>query len=303
MFPSKQPLDVLSLGFANHDLLLVVDGYPPADSKRDALDLLEQGGGPAATAAVAVARLGGRVALLTTVADDQRGERILSDLAREGVDVSYCSRAPGAISALSLIVVDASAGTRTIFRYRGSLRPELERLDPKLVKGARVLLVDGHLPESALQAARIAREAGLPVVLDPGEPKPALEELLGLADYPISPLHTALWATGESDPEQAALGLLRRGAKAAIVTQGASGYLLATEEGVRQEPAFQVKVVDTTGAGDAFHGGFAFALARGRSVEEAARFAAAVAALKCRKLGGRAGLPTLAEVEALLTLE
>ncbi len=301
MRPMESPLDVLCLGFANDDLLVAVAGYPPPDAKVEALELEEQGGGPAATAAVAVARLGGRVALLSTVGDDQRGERILADLAREGVDVSHCHRLPGACSSVSLVIVDRSAGTRNVFRYLGDRQFELEELDPNLVRGSRVLLVDPHLPNSALAATRIARKAGVPVVLDPGEPKPGLEELLAVADYLVPPVRTALWVTGETDSERAAELLLRRnGARAVVVTMGARGYAVATEEGSWREDAFPVEVVDTTGAGDAFHGGFAFALAQGQSVREAARFAAAVAALKCRKPGGRAGLPTLPEVERLL---
>ncbi len=301
MVESEGSLDVLCLGLANHDLLVAVEGYPPPDAKMEALDLEEQGGGPAASASVAIARLGGKVALLSTVGDDERGERILADLAKEGVDVSRCTRAPGTSSSLSVIVVDRKAGTRNVFHYLGTMPFRVEQVDPVLVRSARVLLVDSQMPRSALEATGIAREAGVPVVVDPGEPKPGVEELMAAADYLIPPVNMALWVTGEEDPERAGVALLGRGAKAVVVTLGAAGYLVATAEGVRRESAFPVEVVDTTGAGDAFHGGFAFALARGRPLLEAARFAAAVAALKCRKPGGRAGLPTLSEVEELLS--
>lgn len=299
MSEPMRSLDVLCVGLANHDLLMPVEGYPPPDTKIEVLDLREQGGGPAATAAVAIARLGGRVALLAAVGDDERGKGILAELAREGVEVSFCPRSPGP-SSVSVVIVDRPAGTRTIFRYPGSAELKEEQVDPTLVQCARVLLVDAHMPEAAREATRIAREAGVPVVLDPGEPKTGLERLLEGADYPIPPVETALWATGETDPERAAARLLHEGARAVIVTLGAEGYVVATGEGIRRESAFRVEVVDTTGAGDAFHGGFAFALAQGSPVREAARFAAAVAALKCRKPGGRTGLPTLPEVRGLL---
>lgn len=288
------------MGFATHDLLAAVAGYPPADAKIEVLELEEQGGGPAATAAVAIARLGGRVALLAAVGDDDRGERILAELAREGVDVGRCARTPGGRSPLSLVVVDRQAGTRNVFRYSGTVSLDPKLIDAALVKGARVVLLDSHMPEAALRAARLARRSRVPVVLDPGTPKAGLGALLELADYPVPPLATAIWASGENDPERAAATLLRGPAKAVVATMGASGYVVVTEEGTWRAMAFPVETVDTTGAGDAFHGAFAFALAQGRPVREAARFAAAVAALKCRKPGGRAGLPTLAEVDELL---
>lgn len=300
MPPSTRKLDVLCVGFANQDLLGAVSGYPPADVKIDLLALEEQGGGPAATAAVAIARLGGKVALLAAVGDDDRGRQILADLAREGVDISRCPQLPGALSPLSLVVVDRSAATRTIFRYLGTSALAREHVVPSLVSGAGVLLMDAHMPDAALEAAGLARRAGVPVVLDAGEPKARLEELLGSADYLVPPAATALAVTGESDPERAAVALLRAPARGVVLTMGAAGHLVATEKGLWREPAFQVRVVDTTGAGDAFHGGFALALAQGEKVREAARFGAAVAALKCRQPGGRAGLPTLPEVRELL---
>ncbi len=293
-------LDVLCVGFANQDLLLEVDGYPPQDSKIDVRRLMEQGGGPAATAAVAIARLGGRVALVSALGADRLGEQMLTDLAAEGVDTSYCPPLPGVQSALSVVVVDRAAGTRNIFTYRGTAELGPERVDPAAVRRARVLLLDANLPQASLAAARLAHEAGIPVLLDSGVPRPGLETLFAMADYPMPPQITARWATGEEDPERAARAMLRGRAKAVVVTMGADGYVVATPEGVWREPAFKVEVVDSTGAGDAFHGGFAYAFAKGASVREAARFGAAVAALKCRRLGGRTGLPRLPEVEALL---
>lgn len=293
-------LDVLCVGFANQDLLLEVDGYPPQDAKIDVRRLMEQGGGPAATAAVAIARLGGRVALISALGDDRLGERMLAELAEEGVDTSYCPRLPGVESALSVAVVDSVAGTRNIFCYRGPAELGPERVDPTAVRRARLVLLDTNLPQASLEAARVAQDAGIPVVLDTGVPRPGLETLIAMADYPIPPLISAQWATGEEDPERAARAMLRGRARAVVVTMGSDGYLVATHEGVWREAAFKVDVVDSTGAGDAFHGGFAYAFARGGSVREAARFGAAVAALKCRSLGGRTGLPTLREVEMLL---
>lgn len=261
--------------------------------------MVEQGGGPAATAAVAIARLGGKVTLLAAVGDDPRGRRILQELEQEGVDVSRCIQHPGTTSPLSMVVVDRPAATRTIFYYPGSSKLDPEQVDPDLVRKAGALLLDAHRVEAACAVATVAREAGVPVLFDAGEPKPE-NCLMALADYPIPPLAAALQATGESDPARAAQALLRPPARAVVVTMGAEGYLVATPEGVWRESAFPVQAVDTTGAGDAFHGGLALGIAWGHPVREAARFAAAVAALKCRKPGGRSGLPTIEEVRSLL---
>jgi sulfofructose kinase len=299
---STGSLDVLCVGFATHDLLAAVSSYPPADAKTEVMDLDDQGGGPAATAAVAIARLGGRVAMVAAVGDDRRGEAILAELGREGVDVSACIRVPGAKSPLSIVIVDRSAGTRSAFSHRGSATLMPEQVPADLVARARVVLVDAMMPGAALEAARLAQEAAVPVVLDAGTMKPGVKTLLASVDYAIPPLATAVQMTGESDPGMAALSLLRKGMVAVVVTMGPDGYALASwNDGVLREGSFQVKVVDSTGAGDAFHGGFAFALARDFDVPEAARFASAVAALKCRKPGGRAGLPGLAEVQTLLS--
>ncbi len=293
-------LDVVCLGMATHDLVAAVDAYPPADSKTEVVELLEQGGGPAATAAVAIARLGGKVALVAAVGDDGRGERILRELADEGVDVSHCVRPAGSVSPVSMVAVDRSTGSRAIFYYRGTAKLLPAHVDPRLIASARVLLADANLPEAALEACGAARQLGVPVVLDAGEPKPGVEELMALADYPVPPIDAAGRLSGEEDPERAAAALLRGSARAVVVTLGSEGYAVATPAGVWRERAFEVRAVDTTGAGDAFHGAFALALAWGMDVRGAARFAAAAAALKCREPGGRTGLPSLVEVEALL---
>lgn len=292
--------DVVCVGSACQDVLLSVDSFPPVDTKKPVDEITEQGGGPAATASVAIARLGGRAALISAVGEDARGERILAELRSEGVDVSRCVRLAGTQSTFAMIVVDRSTGTRTIFYASGPGDLPTSDVDAGLIAGAGVLLVDTHLPEAAMEACGIARRAGVPVVLDAGEPKSAINGLLDLADYPVPPLASALRLTGTGDPESAARSLLRGRARGVVVTMGPRGYVVATPDGVWHEPAFRVEAVDTTGAGDAFHGGFALAIARGYPVREAARFAAAVAALKCRMPGGRTGLPTLAEVDALL---
>ncbi len=296
---ADQTTDVLCVGIAVQDVLLSVEGYPPADAKVRVSGVVEQGGGLAATAAVAVARLGGRAALVAAVGDDPRGAQMLEELAREGVDVSACRRCVGAVSPFSTVVVDRFSGTRTIFFCPGSTALPPDAVEPSLVRGARVLLVDALRVEAAERAALVAREAGIPVVFDAGEPGPE-PRLMALADYPIPPLWAAREVSGEGDPERAALALLRAPAKGVIVTMGPAGYVVATSEGLWREAAFEVETVDTTGAGDAFHGAFALGLAWGYPVRRAARLGAAVAALKCRKPGGRMGLPGFAEVRALV---
>ncbi|MBX6742525.1 MAG: hypothetical protein IRY87_10840 [Acetobacteraceae bacterium] len=293
---------LICLGHAALDHIYRIAAFPPAPVKLRALSALEAGGGMAATAAVAAARLGGRVAFWGRVGDDLAGEAIRSGLAAEGVDVAGLRRIPGATSSTSAIIVDA-AGERLIVNHRGEgLAPEASHLPLAEVGQAGAVLADLRWPEGALALLGAARAESVPTVLDiDTDPGPLLPRLLALCDHAIfSGPGLREFAPG-LDPEPALRRAQAAGARIAGVTLGGEGYLWLDAAGrLRHQPAFRVPVQDTTGAGDAFHGAYALALAEGRSAAEAAYRAAAVAALKCTRPGGRAGLPTRAELEAFL---
>jgi len=257
--------------------------------------LLVQGGGLTATAAVAMARLGASVRMLTRVGDDEIGRRILDELRAEGVDLTGSPVIAGAATPCSVVMVDPESGDRTIYHFGGA-GTERDRTVPDVgfVVASKALVVDAFWREAALAAAKAARGAGVPVVAD-FAPGADVEELAGLVDVFIVPESWAKARGGASGHEEALRVLHSYGARIAVVTAGRLGCWYSSDHESGHCPAFNVEVVDTTGAGDVFHGAFAYGLARGWEVARCVEFSAAVAALKCRELGGRTGIPRLAE--------
>jgi sulfofructose kinase len=344
---SVPPLDVAGLGISVVDDLLLLSNFPPPEGRATILRRERQGGGMVATATVAVARLGGRAGMMTAVGDDAAGRFIVEDFRRHGVDVSRIGVQPGATSHVTVVLVDATTGTRTFLAERGSvaaLAPE--QLDRAYVTGARILHLSDAGP-AAIQAARWAKAAGREVCLDGTHYHPAVDALLPSLDYLVvsrffasefvayqegrglsaaarrfAALGQAASSAEESPaagrappagdpagvvPELSGAGLLaaagrlhQLGVPVVVVTEGEHGSWCVSPDGEAHIPAFAVPVVDTTGAGDVYHGAFLFARARGWDVGPALRLASAVAALKCQALGGRAGIPRLEEAQAML---
>jgi sulfofructose kinase len=263
----------------------------------------EVGGGMAATASVAAVRLGGRVVMWGRVGEDSAGVAIREGLAREGVDVANVRRFPGALSSTSGVFIDA-AGERLVANFRGQNLPtDPSWLPLHEVADAHAVLADVRWPEGAAALFAAARQTGVPTVLD-GETGAAewLPMLLPLTDYAILSVQGLM----EFAPGAAEDGLARArvaGACHAGVTQGADGYLWCDDAGVHRAPAFREAVVDTNGAGDAFHGAFALALAEGQALDSCVRMASATAALKCLCPGTRAGLPDRVALKQFLAKE
>lgn len=292
--------DIIGLGFSAVDYIGVVPHLPESDSKLLLEDFTRQGGGPAATATVAAARLGAKVAFVGQIGGDDLGEFMLREFARENVDTSQVIQCEGTDSQFAFIMVERSTGKRTILWTRSSVPPlEPQQLDRNFIASCRVLHLDRHEIRAGIQAAEWVREAGGIVSMDAGVFVPETAELLPLVDVLIAPYAFARDATGEADPAEAARALLGD-RRIAGVTWGDKGSWFATSDGDKfHVSAFEVDVVDTNGAGDVFHGAFAFGLSRRWDAFRCARFASAVAALKCTKLGGRAGIPSREEAEAL----
>ena len=294
-------LDVLCLGFAVIDHLALVPRLPGPDEIYAAQAVDVQGGGPAATAAVTLARLGARAAYVGTLGDDSGGEFALAEFRRFGVDVSGVVQVAGARSVNSVILVQPPY--RSILYDLGDV-PELQpaQIDPAQIRAARILHLDGHYQAAAMRAARLAREAGVLVSLDggAGELWLGLEELLWLVDILVVARWFAQQYTGEDEVEKAGSKLLAYGARIVGITDGLRGSWVWTADDHFHQPAYVVDVVDTTGAGDVYHGAFLYALLQGWPLRRVAAFASATAALKCCRLGGRAGIPTSDQVEEFL---
>jgi sulfofructose kinase len=179
----------------------------------------------------------------------------------------------------------------------------LDQVDQAYIQAARVLHLDGQFMPAAIQAARWAQDAGLKVCFDGNHPRPGLDELLPLVHWLVVAEAFPAAYTGLSDPDEAAHALLHTGAEVVVVTRGDRGCEVWTSEACFAAPGLQVQAVDTTGAGDAFHGGFIYAMLEGWDLGRVATFANAVAAINCQTLGGRRGLPTLDQVESILPQE
>jgi sugar/nucleoside kinase (ribokinase family) len=298
---SQPNWDVVGVGLNAVDFLCVVPHLPAFDTKLRMSRFRLAGGGQVATALVALARWGLRCAYVGKVGEDELGQFTISELEREGVDTRFVKVARGSSSQCAAILIDESSGERTIVWHRPAeteLRPDEVPL--QLISSARALLIDGHEAAAALAAARAAREVGRAVILDAEEVSPLTAELLGLTDHCIGTADFVRAFSGKVDLRDG-LGAVRgSGPSVAGATLGRAGCAALDEAGLVASAGFKVPVADTTGCGDVFHAGYLYGLLAGWSLEERLAFANAAAALKCRALGGRAGIPTLEELEAFL---
>jgi sulfofructose kinase len=301
---ADRPFDVAGLGQNSLDIVVRLDDFPVPDSRAEIRELARLTGGEIATALVACARLGCRATYVGTVGRPPEGSEVEASLARAGVDLSHLRRVD-ADNRLAVILVDGDGGRTVLWRRSAALTMSKADVDPAAVTNARVLLVDAIDAAASAQAAEYARASGAATVIDVDSVQPDMHELLRRIDVIIASgefVHRYTGATAIGS------GLRRLAAdtRAALVvaTLGSEGSLalLGTEE--IQTPAFRVPVVDTTGAGDAFRGGFIAAWLRGggeRSVAELLETASAVAALNCGAVGAQAGLPDWDTVDVLVT--
>lgn len=297
---------IICLGNSTLDRVWPVAELPAASGKYRATDYLEVGGGMAANAAVAAARLGGAVAYWGRGGDDAAGHAMQTEMAAYGVDVTHYRLFPGARSATAAVLV-ASDGERLIVNFRGAGLPDAtDWLPLDRVRGNAAVLADIRWSAGACALFAQARTLSIPTVLDAESAEaPAFATVLPLTDHAIFSEVGLQTFSGSASlkPMQYSVVLERArklGCRVAAVTRGAHGITWLDDFGCHHQPAFAVEVVDTTGAGDVFHGAYALALAESQPVAAAMRFASGVAALKCTKPGGRAGLPNRTEINAFL---
>lgn len=296
----SQKIDFVSLGFCSNDYLALLPEIP-IDSKVQMLEHVVQGGGPAATAAVAAARLGFVAAFMGVVGDDDPGKRMLAEFQSEKVNISGMVIRPGFLSPIAYCWIDAPTGKRSVAWTRGNL-PEMQadEVNLELVRNARLLHLDGHNPKAALAAARFARENGIVVSLDAGTLRDGIRELLPYVDVFIASEAFARSFSGEKELDRAIYKLAEVGSAVVGITLGEGGSMVLDGGRILRQPAFRIKPVDTTGAGDTYHAAFAVRYLETHDLADCMRFASAVAAIKCLKLGGRTGLPSRAQVDEFL---
>jgi ribokinase len=292
---------ILVIGYNAFDVIVPVAGLPRADTKHEVADIRLGGGGPGATAAIALARLGAEVQFLTVFGDDLPASWQRAELADAGVDTAGSVTATGHRSPRAVSLADLATEERTILWTRGTLPPfPAASIRESWLDGVRLLYADSHEPAAALILAREARRRGLPVVVDAGSVRPGMRELVAASSDVIGSAGFAPKLTGTADPADALRRLRALGPPRVATTFGPAGCLALDDDEMIHVPAFAVAVRDTTGAGDAFHAGYAFGIASGHGFRASLRLGAAVAALKCRGWGGRSTLPDLARAAAFV---
>ncbi len=293
---------LICLGLSALDITWEVDALPRGGGKTRANNLHEGGGGMAANAAAAAAKLGAAVQFWGRAGEDSAGHEMKAQLAALGVDVARFRLFEGARSSVSGIVVDAR-GERMIVNFRGADLPaDPTWLPLPAVAEADAVLADPRWPEGALALFGAARAAGVPTVLDGDVADAAVFDLLlPHCDHAVfSEPGLAGYATDAASVDDQLQFARSRGCRLAAVTLGEHGLRWIDDDGLHALPTFAVDAVDTTGAGDVFHGALAFALGARWPVRRAFRFSAAVAALKCTRPGGRAGVPDFATAMSLV---
>jgi sulfofructose kinase len=295
------PVDILCIGHASFDLSVFVESFPMEDSKCETPELRESGGGPAANAAYLLSAWGARCGFAGLIGKDRYGQRIQEEFQSVGTVISLLELRPGHATPVSIIVINKQNGSRTIVNRKvaaGPLRFEeaaLRDLSP------RVLLFDGHELPASLAALRAFPEAIS--ILDAGSWREGTAHLAGQVDYLAASERFALQATGLSDLSEA--GAQRACARRlrelypaiVIVTLGKNGLIADDGSGFFHLPAYPAPAVDTTAAGDIFHGALAYAVAQSWSFPESLRFASLTASLSVRVAGGRSSIPSLENVK------
>lgn len=303
--PNPRP-DVVGLGHCAYDILAITPGLPEFDDVKamHLADLVYDGGGQVGTALTTLAHLGTHSAYIGLLGDDDHGHFLQDLFVQEEIDTTRLRMRDDVGTNVCLILVEQDTGRRAMFCHRRApiTGLVLEEADRAIIHSARALHLDGQFTPAAIQAAHWAREAYVKVCFDGNHPRPGLDELLPLVDWLVVAESFPAAYTGLSNPEEAARGLLSTGAELLVITQGEQGCQVWTTEDHFQVPGFDVTALDTTGAGDAFHGALIHGMLQGWELHQVASFANAVAAINCQTLGGRRGLPTLSQVETFLAV-
>src|SRR5437660_7180956 len=302
--PTDKEFDAVGFGLNAVDHLIVVPEYPVFDTYGSATEYEESAGGQTASAMVSLQRLGLKTAYAGRFGSDEDGRFGLRAIEYEGVNLDYAEMIDGADNQIAFIIIDARSGERTIIWDRDErLSYRLDEAPIELANSGRVLHIDAHDPPACVAMARAARKAGAIVTADIDNIYEGLPELLPLIDVLITSSEFPHRLIGISDLRTSLVELKARYGCAIVgATLGARGALIYCEDEFIESPAFEVPggCRDTTGAGDAFHAGFIYGMLSVEDLETCIKLGNAVAALKCRSLGGRAALPTIDELKDFL---
>jgi sugar/nucleoside kinase (ribokinase family) len=323
---SRFEFDVVGVGANSVDYVYRLPRFPQPDSPAAKLRITQHlvtCGGQTATALCTCAAMGLRTKYIGAIGNDPNGDRLRGELASRGMDLEHIS-VRDAINPFAVILLDGHGERVVLWERAPGLELRHDALDSSLIRGARLLHVDDVDEEAAIEAARLGREAGIPVTSDIERVTARTEELVASVTVPIFAEHVPEALTGEHDLERALRKLRKvrlkpdttytdttyadtahqdatRGAGLICVTMGARGAMLLAGDVVYHEPGRQVDVADTTGAGDVFRGAFIVALLRGDAPDDMLRFANAAAAVSCTRIGAIPSVPTLDETMSLVS--
>lgn len=294
--------DVVGVGLNATDTMLVVPHFPAYGGKVPFLSEAYSPGGQVATAMVACAKLGLRAKYIGTIGDDERGRIQMESLLGSGINLDHVQQRRNCPNQSAYIVIDQATGERTVFWSRPDcLRISPEEITSEQITCARMLHIDGHDTSAVEHAARIARNYGLPVTVDVDTIYPGFDRVLPLVDYLIaSSEFPGRWTRIENPFDALAAIQNEHGMRVAAMTLGAHGALARAEDRYFYSPGFVVDCVDTTGAGDVFHGAFCYSVLQRMPLAEALEFSNAMAALNCTGTGARGHIAGIEEVRHLI---
>jgi sugar/nucleoside kinase (ribokinase family) len=294
--------DVVGVGLNATDTLILLPKFPAYAGKIPFTGELLSPGGQVASAMVACAKLGLRVKYVGTVGDDERGRVQMESLLQSGINLDHVHVRQNCPNQTAYILIDQSTGERTVLWSRPDcLRLDESEITPDMITCSRMLHIDGHDTPAIAKAARIARQHGIPVTVDVDTIYHGFDDVLPNVDYLIASSEFPSQWTSERDPFRA-LELIQSeyGMRVAAMTLGAHGALARVDGRFVYSPAFVVNCVDTTGAGDVFHGAFCYAILDGMSIEDALDLSNAMAALNCTAIGARGGIRSLDHARTLM---
>jgi sugar/nucleoside kinase (ribokinase family) len=292
--------DIVGIGISVFDKVLTVADYPREDTKVYSSMSDFQCGGPAATGVVAASILGSKTAFLGVFTDDEHSLAMLDDFERYNVDTSNIVIKKGYTSTSAVVINSSSSGTRTIIVEKGTVPPaQAEDIPNNLIKGARILYLDGNQLDAAEYACRIAKNNGVKVLLDAGNPYPGIEKILQHTDILIASEEFTRRFRGDNDFKKCSMSIISEfSPEVFIVTCGdKGGYCFDGNKLVRYQSFTPPgKIINTNGAGDVFHGAFAHFYVKGLPLLQCINYASAAAAIKCTRKKVRAGVPEKKEI-------
>lgn len=295
----NRPIDLLGIGLSVIDHTVLLERYPERNQKTVAIDACISAGGPVTNAVCLASKVGLKTSLISTIGIDPEGDLLITELDRRGVDTSCFIRDSSVRTLRSMIWVDQNSGDRTVVLIdKNSRNLKADEILPTLISNSRSILLDGRGYDATMRALLTARKTGTISILDAGSHRDGIEEIIRNVDYLICSQSFAIQLTCESSPESMLSSLLSRSART-VITLGKHGAIGSEGNEIVRVRAFPVQVIDSTGAGDVYHGAFAAGLlGQFGSLEfrDCMRIASIAGGLSCQGLGGQGYLPSREQI-------